>query len=104
MTKKEAYKILYTFLKKNGVFAQYCSNIVKAKPFLEGKNGKEILECIIDRYVGGRDYMLLDFLFPNGESTFWWRDSYEGLGYWAEVNSKWLNFIKDKELSSLYIK
>ena len=95
--KENMYKILYRFLKENGIICEYIANIVK-KHKTKG-NTKEILYKVVNKYINS--YYCSEYpkyscqnLFNWAPSGFYWSESIEGEDFWEKYHIKWEQFYK----------
>jgi hypothetical protein len=98
-TKINMYRMLYRFLKENGIFNNYIKNIVRRHG--SKQNSKEVLQTLVEQYLDTYGYPTSNAcpnLFNWAPSSFYWNDSIEGATFWGKCHLKWDNFyIKHKE-------
>ena len=95
ISKKEAYRLLYKFLKEKGLLCDYCSCVQKSRGnTLRMKNwsAKKILQKVIG------DYLILEsklvWCCARSESSFLWSTTQEGQEFWHNVLAKeWVCFL-----------
>jgi hypothetical protein len=112
MTKQEAKKLLYVFLKRHNIAYQYYYNCITCNKeryryrikYLE-KPKKECLKLIMDDHInaflGIGEIRNLKGFFSIGAHTFNWYESKEGYRYWENMYFKWEKEMK--EYSTKYI-
>ena len=69
---------------------------------LHGKSSKEILETVIDKYLGEHPSYaakVLGFVWMSGSSSFMWFASHEGEDFWGQIYSKWIKMINKNNLT-----
>ena len=97
--KTNMYRMLYRFLKENGIFNNYIKNLVRRHG--SKRNSKEVLKTLVERYLTTHRYPTSNAcanLFNWAPSCFYWDDSIEGETFWREYHLKWNDFyIKHKE-------
>ena len=109
VTKKEAYKLLYKFLKEQGLLNKYCHNVLEEKRRYFGThftpNAKNILLTILDRELGTYSpYDMLLNTYGTSINGFRWCNSAEGHAFWEDVlHRKWYLFLKKHSLSEEFI-
>lgn len=98
---KEAYRMLYKFLKKNCIFDKYIANIIRSNPHRKKENSKKILLETVSMYktsgMGGNFINLFNY----APGSFYWDQSYEGANFWIPFFGKWNDFRK-KYLNESY--
>ena len=93
------YRMLYRFLKENGIFNNYIKNLVRRHG--SKRNSKEVLQTLVEQYLTTHGYSTSNAcpnLFNWALSSFYWDDSIEGATFWRKWYFKWNDFyIKHKE-------
>ena len=94
MTKKEAKKLLYTFLVENGLATRYYYNCIYHNTGLSDKRIKEceplsgteklkkIMDIHIDDYIETFGFNYLDGFFNYSDHSFKWDETDEGYDFW----------------------
>ena len=89
--KINAYRLLYRFLKENGIFVNYLSNVCEARK-IKG-NGRDVLKNIVEKYTLDNKYAYenncCNNIFNWAPSSFFWDASLEGT-----YMSKWSVFYQ----------
>jgi len=103
MTKEEKKKKIIEickFLKKNNALEKYCMNVLsfhsgelkitKSLPL------KKRVECIVTTMfdkVRENDYPRLYDFFQSCDTCFFWSETPEGNGFWAQLHSQWTEIV-----------
>jgi hypothetical protein len=87
-----AYRILYRFLKENGLMSQYLLNMLRARH--PKGNSKEMLTHLVKVYfkTNGNFGENIINIFCWARASFTWEASFEGATFWANKNEKWIDF------------
>ena len=89
------YKMLYTFLKENGILVNYVKNVAKSHD-IPYENVKHALMRVVERH--GLCNESCNNLFNFAPSSFYWSNSIEGREFWQKYFDKWhLFYDKNKE-------
>ena len=99
--KAEAYRLLYKFLKEEGLLQTYCARVQENRLHnstcnMKGWNAKEILQDVIFQYL--RHESSLVGCCARCDSAFSWAATKEGHDYWNKVYEKWEHFLRSKNL------
>ena len=101
--KIEAYRLLYKFLKEEGLLQTYCARVQENRlDNMKGWNAKDILQDVIFRYLRHEDSLV--GCCARCDSAFSWRATKEGHEYWNKVYEKWEHFLIAKNLGKEIIK
>ncbi len=99
MTTKEnkmAYKLLYKFLKENGILGNYVQNVMACR----GCGNKDVKSVLMELVVNhGKDHFNSSCcnLFNYAPTSFYWSNSIEGPEFWKPYFNKWMNFFKNNK-------
>lgn len=88
-----AYRILYRFLKENGLMFQYLVNMLRAGH--PKGNAKEMLTRLVKSHLetyGNLGKYSIIGIFSWADSTFLWEASFEGPAFWNSKYRKWIDF------------
>lgn len=91
--KQNMYKMLYRFIKENGIMGEYVNNLIKKHGKRE--NTKKQLQAVVDLYIitcGFDCLKVCKNLFNWAPSGFYWDCSIEGEPFWKRYHEKWVNF------------
>ena len=105
ITKEEAKKILYDFLRRTGLATRYYYNCIyhndtfsqKRIYLVDGLAPKLKLKKIMKDHVNKYQRANLEQFFSGSEHSFAWLSSEEGFGFWSDAYAKW-----EKEISKKY--
>ncbi len=95
ISKKEAYRLLYKFLKEKGLLCDYCSCVQKSRGntfYMKNWSAKKILQKVIEDYLALENKLV--WCCTRAESSFLWSTTQEGQEFWHDVFVKeWVRFI-----------
>ena len=105
--KTEAYRLLYKFLKEEGLLQTYCARVQEHRLHnficnMKGWNAKEILQDVISKYLRNEDSLV--GCCARANSAFCWGRTKEGHDYWNKEYEKWKHFLRSKNLGKEIIK
>ena len=95
------YRMLYRFLKENGIFGNYVQNVIKQQNS-KNKGAKSVLMELVVNY--GKDHFNSSRcnLFNYAPTSFYWSSSIEDSKFWKPYFRKWSDFFNNnKELYNL---
>lgn len=103
----DAYRLLYKFLKEEGLLQTYCARVQENRLHnfnfnMKGWNAKKILQDVIFQYL--RHESSLAGCCARRNSAFTWGATKEGHDYWNKVYEKWEHFLRSKNLEKEFIK
>lgn len=100
--RRDAYKLLYTFLMENGMLSTYCRRVKEFRHRCGDinipTNGKDVLYGVLERYLNTYEDTL-EFFPARYYCAFRWADTLEGQDFWAKNHEKWLRFLSNRKIS-----
>ena len=97
--KENMYRLLYRFLRENGILGNYVTNLIKRHD-TKG-NPKIVLQSLVDRYISTEGCYHMNNcsnIFNWGIPAFFWSKSIEGENFWRIYHNKWVIFYKQHKL------
>ena len=94
MTKENlnAYRMLYRFLKENGILGNYVQNVIKRQES-KNKDAKSVLmELVVNHDKDWNNFSRCN-LFNYAPTSFYWSCSIEGKDFWEPYFRKWSDFF-----------
>ena len=107
--RRDAYKLLYTFLMENGMLSTYCRRVreyrLKCGDTNIPTNCKDVLYGVLERYLNSWEETL-EFFPARYIGAFRWSDTPEGHRFWSDLNSVESSMFRFLwiEYSKIYIK
>lgn len=102
ITRRDAYKLLYTFLMENGMLGTYCRRVKDYRRMRHDKdiptNCKDVLYGVLERYLGTCEDTL-EFFPARYVGAFEWSKTPEGRDFWEKYHYKWLRFLSNRKIS-----
>ncbi len=102
ITRRDAYKLLYTFLMENGLLSTYCKRVrdfrCRRGDTNIPTNCKDILYGVLERYLNSCED-ILEFFPSRYIGAFRWADTPEGHDFWVKNHEKWLRFLSNRKIS-----
>lgn len=102
ITRRDAYKLLYTFLMENCLLSTYCRRVKEFRHRFGDinipTNCKDVLYGVLDRYLNTYEDTL-EFFPARFDSAFKWADTPEGSDFWGKNYDKWLKFLSNRKIS-----
>ncbi len=93
ISKKEAYRLLYKFLKEKGLLCDYCSYVQKYRVNTKNWSAKKILQKVIGDYLALGNNKLV-WCCVKAETSFLWSATQEGQKFWHDVFVvEWVCFL-----------
>ena len=113
MTKNEAKKMLYDFLRRKGLATRYFYNCIYhnnyysdrranlIKPLSPKDRLKKIIDCHLDDYIKNNAYrgeksINIDGFFNDSQHSFIWDKSEEGYPFWEKAYFDWEEEVLNK--------
>lgn len=90
------YRMLYRFLKENGIFGNYVQNVIKQQNS-KNKGAKSVLMELVVNH--GKDHFNSSRcnLFNYAPTSFYWSCSIEGNKFWKPYFRKWNDFFNNNK-------
>lgn len=102
ITRRDAYKLLYTFLMENGMLSTYCKRVRDFRRECGDTNiptnCKDVLYGVLERYLNTYEETL-EFFPARYNCAFRWSDTPEGSDFWGKNHDKWLRFLSNRKIS-----
>jgi hypothetical protein len=113
MTKNEAKKMLYDFLRRKGLATRYFYNCIYHNNYYRDKRAnlikslspkdklKKIIDCHLDDFIKSNTYngakaINMDGFFNDSQHSFTWDKSEEGYTFWEKVYFDWEKNVLNK--------
>lgn len=100
--RRDAYKLLYTFLMENGMLSTYCRRVKEFRHRCGDinipTNCKDVLYGVLERYLNTYEDTL-EFFPARYDGAFIWADTPEGSDFWGKNHKKWLKFLSNRKIS-----
>ena len=113
MTKNEAKKMLYDFLRRKGLATRYFYNCIYHNNYYRDKRAnlikslspkdklKKIIDCHLDDFIKtnicrGEKSIKMDGFFNDSQHSFTWDKSEEGYPFWERVYFDWEKNVLNK--------
>lgn len=93
---KMAYKLLYTFLKENGILVNYIENVIRSQHH-RNKDVKLVLMELVCQHGVSNYGITRQNLFNYAPTSFYWHKSIEGESFWQPYFNKWMNFFENNK-------
>ena len=102
ITRRDAYKLLYTFLMENGMLSTYCKRVKEFRHRYGDinipTNCKDVLYGVLERYLNTYEETL-EFFPARYNCAFRWAYTPEGSAFWGKHHDKWLKFLSNRKIS-----
>ncbi len=102
ITRRDAYKLLYTFLMENCLLSTYCRRVKEFRHRFGDinipTNCKDVLYGVLDRYLNTHEYTV-EFFPARYVGAFEWSKTPEGVEFWEKNHYKWLKFLSNRKIS-----
>ena len=98
MTKENlnAYRMLYRFLKENGILGNYVQNVIKQQKS-KNKGAKSVLMKLVVNHGKDLNNFSRCNLFNYAPTSFYWGGSIEGHEFWKPYFRKWSDFFDNNK-------
>ena len=100
--RRDAYKLLYTFLMENGLLGTYCKRVTDFRRRQRDKNiptnCKDVLYGVLERYLNTHEDTL-EFFPARYDGAFRWIETPEGVEFWGDKHDRWLRFLSNRKIS-----